>query len=77
METLIGLHSIGKLLALPANIRLGWKQIAVTNTLAYYDAATITAFKLSGVYLSAFHQVLPHITLRWKCLSVTNALAYQ
>ncbi len=31
-----------KLLTLPTNIRLGWKQIAVANTLAYYDRATIT-----------------------------------
>jgi hypothetical protein len=30
--------------ALPANIRLGWKSIAA-NTLAYYDTATIIAFK--------------------------------
>ncbi len=32
-------------LALPANIWLGWKQIAVANTLAYYDTATITTVK--------------------------------
>jgi hypothetical protein len=29
-------------MSLPTNIRLGWKQIAVANTLAYYDTATIT-----------------------------------
>ncbi len=31
----------GKLLALLANIRLGWKWMVVTNALAYYDSATI------------------------------------
>jgi hypothetical protein len=30
---------------LPANIRLGRMQMAVTNTLTYYEAATITAVK--------------------------------
>ncbi len=29
--------------ALPANIRLGWKPKEVTNTLAYYITASITA----------------------------------
>ncbi len=31
-----GLHS-GRFLALPENIRLGWKGISVENTLAYND----------------------------------------
>ncbi len=39
------LHSNGRLLALPSNIRLGWKCMEVTNTRAYYDTATITAVK--------------------------------
>jgi hypothetical protein len=30
---------------LPANVRLGWKRMAVANTLAYYDTATIMAIK--------------------------------
>jgi len=34
-----------RLLALPANIRLGRKLMAATNTLAYYNTATITALK--------------------------------
>ena len=29
----------------PIDIRLGWKLITVTNTLAYYDRATIRATK--------------------------------
>jgi hypothetical protein len=40
-----GLHSNGMLLALPPNIKLGWKCREVANTLAYYDTATITAVK--------------------------------
>ena len=42
---LIWLHFNGKLQALPANIRLALKWTVVANTLAYYDAATITALK--------------------------------
>jgi hypothetical protein len=47
-----GYHS-GKLQApaCPANIKLGWKLMAVTNTLVYFDMATITAVKRS--YISA------------------------
>ena len=44
-EPLIGFHSHGKLLALSANIGLGWKCMAVANTLVYCDWATITAVK--------------------------------
>ncbi len=40
------LHSNGRLLALPANIRLGWKSMTVSNTLTYYDTAKITAVKV-------------------------------
>ncbi len=41
----MGLHSNGRLLALQVNFRLGWKWMAVTNTLAYYDTAAITTQK--------------------------------
>jgi hypothetical protein len=37
-------HS-GSLLVLPTNIRLGRQSMQVANTLAYYDAAIITAVK--------------------------------
>ncbi len=37
-----GLLYNGRLLALPANIRLGFKRIAAANTLAYCERATIT-----------------------------------
>ncbi len=39
------LHSYGRLLALPTNIRLRYKRVVVQNTLAYYDPATITSVK--------------------------------
>jgi hypothetical protein len=37
------LHSNGRLLALPTNIRLWWELKVVENTSAYYDTATIRA----------------------------------
>jgi hypothetical protein len=39
VEPLTGLHCNGRLLALPANIKLGWKLMAVANTPAYYHTA--------------------------------------
>jgi hypothetical protein len=45
VEHLIVLHYNGKLLAIPINIRLEWKWIAVVNTVAYCDTATITVVK--------------------------------
>ncbi len=45
MEHLTELHSNSRLLALPANIRLEWKGMAVVNTLAYYVTATIMTVK--------------------------------
>ncbi len=45
LEHLLGLVSIGRLLTLPGNIRLGWKWLTVTNTLAYFDTVSITAVK--------------------------------
>jgi len=41
----LGLHSDGRLQALPVNIRLGWKCIAVASTQAVYNMAIITATK--------------------------------
>jgi hypothetical protein len=52
VEHLTKLHSNGRLLALPANIRLRWKLMAVANTLAYYITATITAVKNFIVQMS-------------------------
>ncbi len=57
------LHSNGKLLALPTNIRLGWKQMVVANTVAYYGTATIMDVKSLIIqteevpeYYGALHQ---------------------
>jgi hypothetical protein len=41
----MGLHSNGRLLSLPANIREGCKCLALTNTPAYCNTATIMAAK--------------------------------
>jgi hypothetical protein len=43
VKPLMVLHSNCRAVALPTNIRLEWEQMAVAHTLAYYDAATITA----------------------------------
>jgi hypothetical protein len=43
MEPLAGLHFDGELIAMPTNIRLGWKRMEAANTPAYYDTATFTA----------------------------------
>jgi hypothetical protein len=37
--------SLGKTLSLPVNIRLGWKGLSGTNTLAYYKNPQITVIK--------------------------------
>jgi hypothetical protein len=39
------LHSYGRLLVLPANIRQGWKCMVVASTVTYYGMATITVIK--------------------------------
>jgi hypothetical protein len=44
-ESFTKLDSTGKIAALLANIRLGWKWMPVKNTLAYYDTELITAVK--------------------------------
>ncbi len=36
-EALAGAPLLGRLLDLPANIRLGWKGLPGTNALAYYE----------------------------------------
>jgi hypothetical protein len=39
------IRSLGRLLALPTNIRLGWKDFPGTDTLAYYEHLQITDVK--------------------------------
>jgi hypothetical protein len=46
VEPLTGLHYNVWFLAVLTNSRLEWKGMAVANTLAYYNAATITGVKV-------------------------------
>ncbi len=46
MEQFTEMHSNGRLLALPTDIRLGWTGLEVSNALAYYyDTATVMTVK--------------------------------
>jgi hypothetical protein len=40
VKPLTGLHPNGRLPALPTNIRLRWKLLALANALAYYNTVT-------------------------------------
>ncbi len=60
VEHLIGLHSKHRLPALPTNIRLGWKQLAMKNALVYYISVsnvTVKSFIIQdlGIYCSNNH----------------------
>jgi hypothetical protein len=50
----MGLHSEYKLLVVQTNIRLGWKWLRVTNTLAY-DAETLATIL---EYLKYKHKII-------------------
>ncbi len=41
-----GLHNKGRLLALPANISLGWNYLALANTQAYQRTELFTSVKV-------------------------------
>ncbi len=43
---LSGVPLLGRLLVLPTNIRLSWKGMLVTNTLAFYEKNLITAVNI-------------------------------
>jgi hypothetical protein len=45
VKHLSGAQLLGRLLGLPTNIRLGWKSLPGTNTLAYYIHGQITVVK--------------------------------
>jgi len=45
LEHLSDASFLGKLLVFPANVRLDWKVIASTNTLAYSASSTVTKEK--------------------------------
>jgi hypothetical protein len=52
VEPLTGLHSNGRLLALPANVRIRWKLIAASNNIAYNNTATITVKKHFIIFIT-------------------------
>ncbi len=81
------MESKGRLLTLPTNIRLLWKPLAVTNTLAYCfnDVFTIYYHKLSVLHARAQTLMdskgrlltLPsNIRLLWERLAERNTLDY-
>ena len=65
----------GRLLASPTNIRLGWKGLLGTNTLAYDKNTYITAVKSFKV--GAYPLALPtNIRLGWRGWPGKNTPAY-
>ncbi len=65
----------GSLLALPINIRLGWKRLTLTNPLAFFGN-TIKRLEC-GVATGGSLLALPiNIRLGWKCLTLINAVAF-
>jgi hypothetical protein len=62
--------SLGQAPALPANIRLGWKNLPGTNALAYYQNSQITAVK-SLITLSPLVNVIKlGMAVIYDCLSL-------
>jgi hypothetical protein len=59
-------------LVLFANIKQGWKCLAVTKALAYNTVILPTAVNYPSEALVLF----ANIRQGWKCLAVTKALAY-
>ncbi len=45
MKYLSGAPFYRRLLALPANIKLGWKGLPLANVLAFYEKSSLTAIK--------------------------------
>jgi hypothetical protein len=63
-------------LTLPTNIRLGRKQVTVTNPLAYYNAKSLRAYH-RVLWNHTIKLALPiNIRLGWKQVAVKNPLAY-
>jgi hypothetical protein len=56
MEHLKG-SSMGLAPALPTNIRLGWKSLQGTNTLAYYEDSLLTAVKSFITFATHKHYI--------------------
>jgi len=83
-----GLHFTARHFALLGNIRLGWKQLTVTNSPAYYTISIVFVtmstsppslkfMSKAGLNFTARHLALPGgIRLGWKQLTMTKAPAY-
>jgi hypothetical protein len=54
VTNLSGAPLYGRLLAVPTNIRLGWKDLSGTNTLAYCEKEQLTTVKSFVVEASGF-----------------------
>ncbi len=65
-----GAPSNGRLLAMPTNLRLGWERLGVTNALAYYSSATITAVKSLIVHAQG-GKLFETISIRGRRTSLT------
>jgi hypothetical protein len=71
LASCLRLHTEGKLLALPTNIRLGWKWLSTTNALSYDTFVLITTVKsflrlLAEFELNFFERV-PFREETWIC----------
>jgi hypothetical protein len=64
--------SIGQTPALPTNIRLGWKILPRTNTLAYYDNSLIMAVKS---FITLGHRTIGWMTLDFVLYSGNSVLS--
>ncbi len=70
MELIIVLYYNGKFLTSFTNVRLGWKCLAVTNSLAYYSKKLITTVKKFDYNVRRFKK--NNLTR----VKVTDTLAY-
>jgi hypothetical protein len=61
VKHLLAAPLLGRLLALPTNITLGWISLPRTNTLAYYENVYLTAVK-SFIALSPGGRLRPRIS---------------
>ncbi len=76
MKLLSGAPLTGRLLILPTNIRLGWKALPGTNTVAYHEHLSTTAiisFKILGPGADVVKLFCQQITVfpdKLECLSL-------
>jgi hypothetical protein len=63
---------MGKPLTLPTNVGVGWKQLTVTNTLAYYNNELITVVK--SFIVQAYDQFYKMFLQCNPCLRIISCL---